>query len=548
MKILAAALCAVSFGCGDDAATGDAGLRPDAGTLDDAGVRPDDAAIPDAGAPPSCEAPSPAAESPVVFWPRPVRAHPAVPFELAIVAYDPAGSPLCFAIEDAPAAMTIDAAGTLRWTPSEADVAASPHRFRVHVTTSAGGRVTIDASMTVSTSDFVFVSPDGDDGASGALDAPFATIERGLEALDPSGPHTVVVRGGTYRTSWEWERDGVHTPLTGKRFTETEPAEVLGYPGERPIIECQSGHGLWAFATRYVIFRNFEVRGASSGERGGAIASAADHVLFQHVTVRDSDWCSSSNVTGFLLNGVDLVVHRCEARDNYDRSCMDGAGWNSSNYLAYTEVEGSSIAILESVSSGSPVGFKLKHGGPGTLLLHGVRDDGSDHGFGGMDDGLSIRFSTFADNDTGVALGITDPSEHVNAGDVLVEHVTVARATGVGISIQSSYPADGVVLRSNVVTLANAPAARDEGPNVYRFWPYDDPAPDAALTSDGNCFHAPAGDNAFRVGDAYLDFGGLGARDHDGASVWADPELDASLRIGAASACRIDPLPGAHAD
>jgi hypothetical protein len=156
-----------------------------------------------------------------------------------------------------------------------------------------------------------------------------------------------------------------------------------------------------------------------------------------------------------------------------------------------------------------------------------------------------VRFSTFADNETGVALGITDPSEHVNAGGVLVEHVTVARANDAGISIQSSYPATGVVLRSNVVTLANAPAARDEGPNVYRFWPYDDPAPDAALASDGNCFYAPAAEDAFRIGDAFLDFAGLGARDHDGASVWADPELDAALRIGAGSACRLDPLPGA---
>jgi hypothetical protein len=157
-----------------------------------------------------------------------------------------------------------------------------------------------------------------------------------------------------------------------------------------------------------------------------------------------------------------------------------------------------------------------------------------------------IRFSEFVDNANGVSLGVTDPSEHVSAGDVRVEHVTVARATGAGISIQSSYPATGVVLRHNVVTLASAPNRSDAGPNVYRLWPYDDPPP-AGLVTGSNCFYAPASDDAFRIGASYSDLAGFGA--YDATSVWADPEFGSEdLELGPGSACRLDPVPGARPD
>jgi hypothetical protein len=487
-----------------------------------------------------------------VFWPKPVRAYPGLPLAFTVVAFDEASNTLCYSLEGAsvPAGLTIDGEGTLHWTPTADDVASSPHVFSIVVTNAAGVRVTVPVSLTVSTEGFLFVSPDGDDTAKGTLTAPFGTLRHALDALGAQKGGTLLVRGGTYDVTWNWEIDGVKAPLGGIDFSAENPAEIRGYPGEAPVINCVGGHGLWAYATSYVLFADLAVQNASAGERGGAIAMG-EHIVFQRVTVRDSNWSSSNNCTGFLLKGDDVVAHRCDAHDNYDRA---GVVWNSSNYLTYADGDHNRIFVLESTSArsagpGTGVGFKIKHAGSGSVTVFASRDQGSSYGFGGQDDDSSVRYSTFVENDTGLQLGLSDPNAFTG-GKMTIEHNTVARAAHAAFGIQSSYAQEGTVVRDNLFAMDKQLGKSESTPHLYLLWTYDEPAPATGFVSARNCFSAPNQDAGFRFGatssgGVELSFAEWRARGQDGDSVFGDPLFVGTddLRLQPGSACLVGGVP-----
>ncbi|MEB2324402.1 MAG: hypothetical protein OZ921_17950, partial [Sorangiineae bacterium] len=490
------------------------------------------------GAAATCADITSGAASPKVFWPKPVRAYPNLPFTYTMVAYDEDGHDLCYALEQAPTGMTIDGAGTIHWAPSDADLGA--HAFAVEMRTRAGGSARVQVNLEVKTSGFVFVAPNGAPGAQGTYDDPFPTIERGLQALKPNLAKTLIIRGGTYAVDWRWEVSGVSSPTRGAHFTANDPGEVLGYPGERVLIDCQQGsHGLWLYDAEYVIARDLEVQGASASERGGAIATG-EHLVFQRLYVHDSDWSQANNCTGFLFHGVENVAHRCQARDNYDRDKSDGPLWNNSNYLTYAD-DGpdSSAYAIESESSGSVVGFKVKHAGPGAVTFHRVRDEGSTYGFGGMDDGLRIRYSTFIDNDKGIMLGMTDPGPHTDAGDQRIEHNTVIRPQESALMLQY-LPREPIDVSGNIFFVDRPFGAAEDTQWMYDLVRYTSDPPLTTLRIDRNCLYAPENDSGFRVGREMESFAAWTARGQDTASVWGEPGfLGASdPRLAPSSPCR----------
>ena len=84
----------------------------------------------------------------------------------------------------------------------------------------------------MSQADF-YVSPQGDDGAPGTLEKPFATLDRARRAvreLHSGKPATVLLRGGTYTVR--------HPVVFGTHDSGTEQAPITyaAYPGETPII------------------------------------------------------------------------------------------------------------------------------------------------------------------------------------------------------------------------------------------------------------------------------------------------------------------------
>ncbi|HNZ20489.1 MAG TPA: Ig domain-containing protein, partial [Polyangiaceae bacterium] len=388
-----------------------------------------------------------------------------------MVAYDEDGLELCYDVEGAPVGLSINGKGDISWAPTEADT--GKHEFTVHITTPQGGRKSVEVSLEVTKNGFVFAELGGHDGAAGTIDDPFGTIEKGLAALKPSGAKTLIIRGGTWLVNWKWEAGGVSAPTRDARFSAAEPGEIYGYPGEKVIIQRdQKSHGLWLYRSQYVIARDVEFRGANVGERGGAETSG-ENLVFQRVTVRDSDWNAADNCSGFKLRGVEIVAHRCAAHDNYERKKL-GVAWNNANYLMYADdTPPPLVYAIDCDSSGSVAAYKIKHAGPGKFIVHGVRDNGSFYGFGGIDDGLRVRYSTFVDNHIGIHLGISDPNSHTAAGDVVVEHNTVVHPKETAITLQNSYvPTTPIHVERNIFVVNQPFALPEESQWMYAIWIY----------------------------------------------------------------------------
>ncbi len=137
-----------------------------------------------------------------------------------------------------------------------------------------------------------FVAPDGDDGAPGTLDAPWATLHKAAETIRAGD--TVYVRGGEYRLTKRilFERIG-----EADRWTR-----LIGYPGETATLNCidalwdrspdrvQKGWEVYphdvgmllVHACSHFIVKNLHIEMSRSR---GLMAEYGDHVELLHNTV-----------------------------------------------------------------------------------------------------------------------------------------------------------------------------------------------------------------------------------------------------------------------
>jgi hypothetical protein len=155
----------------------------------------------------------------------------------------------------------------------------------------------------------LFVAPDGDDSNDGSIGSPFATIEKALSMLTPSGGQTIYVRGGTYNLSSKIDID-----IAG---VEGKPNKLWAYGDETPIFD-------------------FSGQATDSGNRGFELSDTADWWSFKGLTIQNAGdnglYTEGSNgvfeeiVTrynrdsGFQLHGSasDNLVVYCDSYENYD--------------------------------------------------------------------------------------------------------------------------------------------------------------------------------------------------------------------------------------
>lgn len=242
-------------------------------------------------------------------------------------------------------------------------VESSPNRFRSQSSTTVGRRgvlkllgagaaATLSGTAAAAASESedgdLYVAPDGDDGASGTKDEPFATVGRALEELngssDPSGT-LVYVRGGSYE-----ESEPVSVSASG---TESAPIRLEAYPGEEPSIDLSAitvdshegsfqfdscSHwkisGLeWHGSPSYGVMvsgdsTNLDIDGCTFHHNGHTglyflLGSGADEILVKDSeSYMNSDDLDGDNADGFAVGQDDsddaVTFHNCRAHHNVD--------------------------------------------------------------------------------------------------------------------------------------------------------------------------------------------------------------------------------------
>lgn len=249
----------------------------------------------------------------------------------------------------------------------------------------------------------------------------------------------------------------------------------------------------WGFGLggTYVVLQNVEVRNAyaqnnkedSYEPNSGAIRVSGKNTILQNAYVHDSNWSSSQNTTGILVQyASDIVLDRVTATNNYDRrdhpQSKDflGSMLNSSNFLFYTEAPSSgTFYVLNCRSEGSRSGYKVKHqGAPARIIVHNSVSKDDDVGFSMMDDQSSVRYSTAIDSHS---FGIHLASGEVNGdqvgkyGSVLLEHNNVVNSGAAGIlTIGGTVP--NPVITKNIVYQKNRKQSdKSYEPEYRNDWP-----------------------------------------------------------------------------
>lgn len=146
-----------------------------------------------------------------------------------------------------------------------------------------------------------YVSPNGNDGSSGSINAPFRTLSGAASHLAPGD--VAYFRAGTYPNP-------AHVTVSGSAGA---PITFRGYPGERAVLSNPSTSGSWETVVvggAYIVFDHLAV--TDQHEPGNALT--IDHAA-HHVTVSNGELFGARG-QGILILGNDNLVYRNEIHDN----------------------------------------------------------------------------------------------------------------------------------------------------------------------------------------------------------------------------------------
>lgn len=100
------------------------------------------------------------------------------------------------------------------------------------------------------------VSPEGDDAASGRVDAPLASIQAAVDRLQPGD--TVLLRDGVHTGTDPLAVAQVRAQGTAKNWIR-----LANFPGEKPVIQFDSQRGFSLRGVRYLVVEGIEFYGKS---------------------------------------------------------------------------------------------------------------------------------------------------------------------------------------------------------------------------------------------------------------------------------------------
>jgi uncharacterized repeat protein (TIGR02059 family) len=171
-----------------------------------------------------------------------------------------------------------------------------------------------------------YVSPSGNDGAAGTIDAPWKSWNYAINRLVAGD--ILYVRGGTY-TVMGGQLSGNYVGARAKlKATQNAQITVSAYPGDtRPILDCSSlssvagyRRGILMENCSYWNFKGLTVKSVReySGSPTSYTGSGWEIVDSDHITL---DNCAVTDcMEGFDVNGTvtNLSYINCDAYDNYD--------------------------------------------------------------------------------------------------------------------------------------------------------------------------------------------------------------------------------------
>lgn len=187
-----------------------------------------------------------------------------------------------------------------------------------------------------------FVAADGNDAASGSLNAPLASLKQAQNLVQPGD--TVYLRGGTYQMTNDdlAGSRGLFARLVvlDKSGTRQAPITYCAYQNERPVFDCSLVRPEQKRVTAFYVsgawlrLVGIEVIGVQvtikSHTQSICFESQGSHNVFERLSLHDGQAIGIYHVRG----SENLFVN-CDAWNNYDVTSEQGKGGNVDGFGAH---------------------------------------------------------------------------------------------------------------------------------------------------------------------------------------------------------------------
>lgn len=186
-----------------------------------------------------------------------------------------------------------------------------------------------------------YVSPFGDDDATGTADAPLRTIRKAIEKAQAGT--TIYLREGTYEPTEEevmrTGAEGVYTCVYNldKSGKADKPITIAGYPGEKAVIDLsyvRPSERVIGFYVKkdYWHLRNFDIVGIQVTQTGHTQSINVGLFGGSNCVIEQVNMHDGMGIGVYATRGKNNLVLNCDAYNNYDPVSEGGKGGNCDGF------------------------------------------------------------------------------------------------------------------------------------------------------------------------------------------------------------------------
>ena len=194
-----------------------------------------------------------------------------------------------------------------------------------------------------------YVATTGSDSNAGTMAAPFATLQKGVNAA--AAGDTVWIRGGVYKiTTPASSSAGVNFTKSGT--SDTNRIKYWAYPGEVPVIDFSglvistSGYtNGFNVSGSYLHFKGLEIANVPMNmfsNNGVSVGGSAAYDIFESLNMHHN--AGNGIFLGNKSGGGHLILNS-DAHDNYDPNSNQGMGQNADGFGVHYQTTGATTII-----------------------------------------------------------------------------------------------------------------------------------------------------------------------------------------------------------